>query len=102
MFYFVVFPIGERCLGAEIRGYEAQADALVAGKEMATRYLLVIIAEDFGERKRMRLVKVFGAAPKLILDDWTDNILSSFGGCWASVLEMKTRFAALPVNGPAA
>jgi hypothetical protein len=98
MFYFVVFPIGERCLSAEIRGYEARADALTTAEEMATRYPLVILAEDFGARKRMGLVKIFGAAPTA--DDWADNILSSFGGCWAAVLEMKARFEAPVLAGP--
>jgi hypothetical protein len=100
MSYFVTLPIGERSLGAEIRGYGRPVDALAFGEQLATRYPLVLVAEDFGEGIRMGLLTALGreVTKGWRPDQWTANILSSYGGCWKRALEMRVRSKALSIE----
>jgi len=95
--YFVTLPIGERSIGVEIRGYEQEADAFVFASELAARYPLVIVAEDFGEGKSMRLVKAFGAevGEDWQPAEWINHFLSSYGGRWQKASQMKAQQKAL-------
>lgn len=94
--YFVTLPIAERSLGAEIRGYELEADALAFAEELAGRYPLVLVAGDLGDGKPMRLVKALGAevTDRWRPDEWTKSILLTYAGCWEKAQQMKARQAA--------
>lgn len=91
MSYFVVFPIARHALGLEIKGFSKPSEALADAEEKASRFPLLIVAEDFGEGQRMGLLKIHVAKEEDVPepDFWAEKILSSYGGCWKRALVDK-------------
>jgi hypothetical protein len=93
---FVVLPIRDRGLDAKIREYASLDDATAYAEQIAARYPLVVVAEDFKNGNTMVLVKAFGteATVEWQPGQWLNDLLSTSSGlCTGRILVLSERDA---------